>query len=275
MRFLRVVWRSFLDFFRDDGMMLAASLSYFTMMAVVPFCLFLITLFGYFLGYYPDFYSFLVNRLRYLFPTATDEITREIVKLITHKGLGKVSLLLYGFLSLQLFYSLENSLNVIFRIRKKRHFFFSVMISVFILTFIMLILTISFGAATLIPLLSVLKEYFPVVKIGRVTGFLIRYVVPFILVLLTVTILYILLPKVRIRISSAFWGALFTTGLLELAKHVFTWYVGSVGEFGRIYGPLTAFIVFLLWTYYSSSIFLIGAEVVRNLGGTARLRGEG
>ena len=43
-----------------------------------------------------------------------------------------------------------------------------------------------------------------------------------------------------------FQGALFATVFLEIAKHIFTWYVGTVVQFGTIYGPLTAFVVFLL-----------------------------
>ena len=61
--------------------------------------------------------------------------------------------------------------------------------------------------------------------------------------------------------------------LLEVAKHIFTWYVRSVVELGKIYGPLTAFISFLLWVFYSSSIFLIGAEIVHNSGISRKGRG--
>ena len=63
MRYLRVAGKSFLDFFRDGGLMLAAALSYFSIMALVPFCLFLIAIFGYILGSHPEFYRFLSNRL--------------------------------------------------------------------------------------------------------------------------------------------------------------------------------------------------------------------
>jgi membrane protein len=51
-----------------------------------------------------------------------------------------------------------------------------------------------------------------------------------------------------------------------VAKHLFTWYVGTVVKMGTIYGSLTAFVVFLLWVFYSSCIFLIGAEIVHNQG---------
>jgi membrane protein len=82
----------------------------------------------------------------------------------------------------------------------------------------------------------------------------------------TITVVYILFPKSKVKLSHAFAGALFTTVFLEIAKHLFTWYVGTVVKFGTIYGPLTAFVVFLLWVFYSSCIFLIGAEIVHNQG---------
>jgi membrane protein len=84
--------------------------------------------------------------------------------------------------------------------------------------------------------------------------------------LFSVTVFYILFPKTKVRTSYAFTGALFTTVFLEVAKHLFTWYVGTVVKYGTIYGSLTTFVVFLLWAFYSSCIFLIGAEIVHHQG---------
>jgi uncharacterized BrkB/YihY/UPF0761 family membrane protein len=53
--------------------------------------------------------------------------------------------------------------------------------------------------------------------------------------------------------------------LLEAAKYCFTWYAASIMQFGKIYGSLTVFVLFLLWMFYASCIFLIGAELVKNL----------
>jgi len=52
---------------------------------------------------------------------------------------------------------------------------------------------------------------------------------------------------------------------MEAAKYIFTFYVVKVVRLGAVYGPLSAFIIFLLWVFYSSCIFLIGAETVHNL----------
>jgi len=266
MRMIRIIGRSFVDFFRDNGLMLAGSMSYFTMMALVPLCLFLITLFGYFLGQYPEFYKFFLAKLTGFFPAATQNITDDLTKIISYKGLGKFSLLLYGLLSFQVFASMETALNAIFKIKKRRHFFFSIGVSLVVVTLIIALLTISFAAASVIPLLKTLGQDISGIRFGKITKFLLQFVLPFVLVLFSIMLLYVVVPKTRVALSSAIRGAFFAAVMLEAAKHAFTWYVIDVAHFGKIYGPLTAFVLFLLWMFYSSVIFLIGAEIVHNLG---------
>ena len=272
MRHVSIIGRSVIDFVRDDGLMFAAAMSYFTMMAIVPFSLFVITLFGHFLGHHPDFYKFFLSRLTGLFPDVTNEIIQDISKLIAFKGIGKIGLVLYGLLSYQVFAFYEAALRAIFKVKTKRRFIFSVLISLSVVTLIIALLMLSFAATSIVPLLKALSPFLPGLKLGKITQFIIRFVVPFVLVLLVVTMLYILIPKTRVNFFHALRGAMFTTIFLEIAKHIFTWYVSSVAVLGKIYGPLTAIISFLLWVYYSSCIFLIGAEIVHN-SGTARKAG--
>lgn len=261
----RVLLRSFLDFFRDGGLMLAGSLSYFSMMAIVPFCLFLVTIFGYFLGEDRAFYQFLSARLTSYLPEVTRGITDELGRIISYRGLGKLSLALYGLLSYQLFSSLEVATNVIFKVKVKRSFFVSLILSLVFVTAVIAFFILSFGATSMISMLKPIQELFPVMKFGKVSAFFIRFVVPFFIMLVTVAILYMLLPKKWVRMRHAMYGALFTAVFLETAKHLFTLYVVNVFRLGTIYGPLSAFVIFLLWVFYSACIFLIGAEVVHNL----------
>ncbi len=272
MRMVRVISRSFLDFFRDNGLMLAGSLSYFTIMALVPLCLFLVTVFGYFLGQYPDFYKFFLAKLTGFFPSVTRDITDDLTKIISYKGLGKFSLLLYGVLSFQVFASMESALNIIFKVKKRRNFIFSIIVSLVVVTLIIVLLTVSFAAASFIPFLKTLGSDFSIIKIGKITKFLVQFVLPFVLVLFSIMLLYVVVPKTKVALTSALRGAFFATVMLEVAKHAFTWYVINVAQFGKIYGPLTAFVMFLLWMFYSSGIFLIGAEIVHNLGNQKQMR---
>jgi membrane protein len=271
---IRLIARSFADFFLDNGLMLAGSMSYFTMMAMVPLSLFLVTLFGHFLGEYPGFYKFFLSRITNFFPAVTQEITQDLAKIITFRGIGKVSLLLYGLLSYQVFASIETALDAVFKVRKRRHVLLSLLLSLGVVSLVIALLTVSFAAASLISFLKVSAPELFGIRIGGFSRLLLRFVLPFVLVMLLVVVLYVLVPQTKVRIFPALRGAFFTTVMLEIAKHAFTWYVSSVAHFGRIYGPLTAFVVFLLWMFYSWSIFLIGAEIVHNLGSRKSLRGE-
>jgi len=260
MRFIPVLFRSFLDFFRDGGMMLAGAISFFTMMAIVPFCLLLITIFGHFLGQYREFYQFFLSRLVSFFPKITSEITEELRRIIIYRRLGQFSLVLYCLISFQLFSSFESAINAIFKVRVKRSFIVSLTLSL-----VIVILLLSFGATSGISTLRALREVLPGFHIGKIAGFLIRFVVPFVFVSLVVMTLYLLLPRKMVKFKHAVSGALFTSIFLEAAKHIFTLYVVKVSMLGTVYGPLSAFVIFLLWMYYSACIFLIGAEVVHNL----------
>jgi membrane protein len=246
--------------------MYSAAMSYFTMMAIVPFCLFLVTLLGHLLGEYPEFYKFIVSRLVYLFPQVTNDIVKDISKIVSFNEIGKFGLVLYGLLSFQVFASYEAAVNAIFKVDKKRGFLFSLVISVLIVTLIIAMLIISFAATSVVPIIKTFSPLLPGLEIGKISQFIIRFILPFFLVLLTVTMLYILLPKQNVKFGNAFRGAMFTTIFLEIAKHLFTWYLTSIVEMGKIYGSLTAIISFLLWVFYSSGIFLIGAEIVHNSG---------
>ncbi|NTU42368.1 MAG: YihY/virulence factor BrkB family protein [Nitrospirales bacterium] len=257
--------RSFVDFFKDEGVLLSGALSFFTMTAIVPFCLILVTILGYLLGENQELLRFLTSKLVSFFPRITHEITDELRKLISFRGLGTFSLLLYAVLSYELFSTIERAMNLIFKTKAKRHFLLSFLLSIVFITLIIASLMISFGLSSAIPAIRGVQEFVPGLQIGVVTGFFVGVVIPFVLIFMIVTSMYTLLPKKRVRLANAATGALFTTLMIEPAKHAFTFYVLKVSKLGTIYGPLSAIVIFLLWIYYSSCILLIGAEIVHNL----------
>lgn len=267
MYYTRVFLKSFIDYFRDDGPMLAGSISCFFIMTIFPFSIFMVSILGYFLGGNRAFYDFLLRELVHFFPQATSEITKELGTIMTYKRIGLLTLVIYGFFSYQLFMTLERALNLIFKQKVKRPFFISAALSFVIITLIITLLIISFGATSVISMLKFLTGFFPKLVIKVITRILIGFVVPLFLISLIATSLYILLPKVRVKISHALTGGLFTALLLEAAKHLFTFYIAlKLPHLGSIYGPLSAFVIFVLWIFYSASIFLIGSKVVHNLG---------
>ena len=264
---MKIILKSVADFFKDDGPLLAGSISYFFVMAIIPFSFIIIEIFGYVLGENREFYTFLFNKLLDLFPRATYSITKELGNIITFKRIGLFTILIYGIFSYQLYSAIERALNIIFKIAVKRSFIISILLSISLVTLMITFLLISFGATSVISMAKFLDQFFPGLVISRIAGFLIAFVIPLFLIILTTTALYILLPMRRVLFSHALLGGLFTAVLIEAAKHVFTFYVASkLYKLGAVYGPISAFITFLLWVFYAVVIFLIGAEVVHNLG---------
>lgn len=56
-------------------------------------------------------------------------------------------------------------------------------------------------------------------------------------------------------------GAIFATVLWLIASWGFSYYVSNFGNYGELYGSISAVVVLLMWLYLTSFIILIGAEV--------------
>jgi len=268
------------DYLKDRGVIYSAALSYLVIVAIVPLSLFMLSVFGIVIGNNQEFYSFLLSRLMSLFPDITEGIASELKTLITFKGIASTSLVLYGLLSYQLYAGLHRAMEDIFKIHTKRGIIELLLLPLLLVTLVMVLLFSSFAMSTSVKLYNVLTTVealdtlIPKVHIGRMLSFSIQYVLPLLIVAFAVVILYMVIPKKRIYFDDAFWGGLFTAIMIEAAKHTFTWYVGSISKLGTIYGSLSAFVTFLIWVYYCSAIFLIGAEIVHNLDLRRKWKGK-
>ena len=74
-------------------------------------------------------------------------------------------------------------------------------------------------------------------------------------------LLYKLTPTVRVDTQAAFAAAALAATLWEISKLAFGWWVLQVGTYNRVYGPLAASVIVMLWLWISGMIFLYGAEL--------------
>ena len=77
--------------------------------------------------------------------------------------------------------------------------------------------------------------------------------------------IYRFVPNRRIRWSSVLMGGLATAVLWECAKQAFRWYIEGVGVYSAVYGSLGVTIALMMWVYYSATVFIIGAALIRGL----------
>jgi membrane protein len=263
---MNVILKSIFSFFKDNGPIHAGSMAYFFLMSFVPLCFLLVAIFGYFLGENKEFYEFFSARAMRFFPAATAKISSGLTALVTYRKIGILSLVIYTYFSYLLYRSLESAIHAIFQEKRKRSQLISIVMSFFMISMLAGFIIISFAATSIIQLLHLIFTDFMGFRIGIVESFLIRFVIPVFLVFITATIIYALLPVKKITLRNALYGGVFTALLLEAARHLFNLYVVNIAtQIGSIYGPLSGFVIFLLWIYYAACIFLIGAEIVCTL----------
>jgi membrane protein len=88
----------------------------------------------------------------------------------------------------------------------------------------------------------------------------------FSLVLLTVsfTVLLRVLPDTTVSFRAALIGAACGSALFVLGKSLFSMYLTNMGT-TDVFGAAGSLAVILMWLYYSSAVFLFGAEIAREL----------
>ena len=88
---------------------------------------------------------------------------------------------------------------------------------------------------------------------------LINVFVSFAIVTLLFAMIYKLLPDISIQWGDVWIGALITSLLFTIGKFVIGVYLGN-SNVGIAYGAAGSLVVILIWVYYASQIFLLGAE---------------
>lgn len=73
--------------------------------------------------------------------------------------------------------------------------------------------------------------------------------------------LYRFIPIKKLPRKSIAIGAFWSTILWEAAKQIFGYYIYHFGSINKIYGAYTFLVVVAFWIYYSSIVFIIGAEI--------------
>ena len=95
--------------------------------------------------------------------------------------------------------------------------------------------------------------------LDRLAGWL-SNLIPILLSVAAFMLMYRTMPRLRVRWRDVWLGGLIAGLVWEVGKRLFTWYLGSFATYNVIYGSVGAIIAFLLWSYLSAQILLLGAE---------------
>lgn len=254
--FVTQVWHRFL---KDECLTLAASLSYVTLIALVP-----LTAVGFaLLAAFPVFEE--VQRqlqaiiLQNFLPSAIDTVQEYLNRFAGRaRDLTAVGVVGLAVTAMLLFYAVESAMNTIFRVSRARPLIPRFLVFWAILTLGPLLMGASFSiGASLVTADGTLSRN----GVWQVVG----PIVPTLLSITAFTLFYVMIPYRPVRFINAAIGAILAGLVFSLLRFLFTLYVTTFPAYQTLYGALATVPMFLFWMYLSWAVILAGAVITAEL----------
>ena len=245
--------------FREDRLGISASsLTFTTLIALVPLVTVMLALFSAF----PMFARFQGALQQYFLQSLVpDGIARPVLGALTQfasqaNRLGSAGLVFLLFSALALMLTIDRTLNGIWRVRKPRPIAQRVLMYWAAITLGPLLLGISLSVSSYA--LTASRGVVDVLPGGLALAL---QTVEFALLWLATSALFRYVPNTDVRWRHALAGGLFVAVGLELAKRLLAWYVTAMPGFSVIYGAFATLPILLLWIYVSWLTLLFGAVI--------------
>ena len=245
-------------FVADDGLKAASALSYTSILALVPLLAVGFSL----VGAFPAAAAMLERLQDYLFENFLPGLGPDAVVQLKHflgnaSQLGALPAVLLAVTVVLTLQTVERTLNAIWRVAHDRPplqqiLAYWAMVTLGPLLF-GLALTLSSYAFAVGQAIGLEHEF------GQLSDM--ALLLPWVLELAGFTLLYAVIPNRAVRLGHALIGAAVATVAFEALKRGFGLYVAAAGSTRTIYGALSAVPLFLVWTYASWTVALIGAEI--------------
>ncbi|WP_372363544.1 YihY/virulence factor BrkB family protein [Xanthomonas sp. NCPPB 3583] len=245
-------------FIEIDVMTQAASLSFYALLSLAPLLVLLLWLTA---SLYPPAQEALVQQIGQLAGGSAAEVAQTIIRNATDQpGVGSLagvwSTLLLFIGATAVFAQLQNALNLIFRTDKqrldglmawlqKRVFSFGVILA---LGFLLIVSMIATTALQVV--FARLPSVLPAVG----------YVTTLALYSLAFAFLYRYLPDRTVDWRQAFLGGVITSVLFALGRYAIGVYIATAAP-GSAYGSMGTLVILLVWMYYASVVFFVGALI--------------
>lgn len=251
--FAKFVWRRFLD---DKCFEAAGAMSFTTLFGLVPLTTAALGI----ISAFPVFAEWSDRLTEFIFRNFVPESGQVVRGYLTDFAInagkltsaGIAALLLSAFVLMS---SIENQLNMIWRVPPRRRRIARFVVYWTVLTAGPLLLAASIGAGS-DRLSDATEQYGAAAVLGAL--------VPFLVTWLALTLMFLVVPNAVVRPRNAALGAFVATALFELAKLAFAGYLKRA-NYDAVYGALAAIPVFLFWIYVSWVVVLLGASLAASL----------
>ncbi|MFW5968080.1 MAG: YihY/virulence factor BrkB family protein [Persicimonas sp.] len=261
-------------FFANQGILLAGSLAYNSMLSAIPFLAVLLLSLSFFFDE-ALLLDTLSTEIRLLIPNHAGMLVATLEQLLENRsvfsGVGAGVLLFFSSVAFRM---LEEAIANIFHVPdhvEDRSFWVSALLPyVFILVIGLAIVALTFGTALLDSFDERTYRFLGVqLEMEELPG-LFLYISGFIGMTGLFAATYRVLPVVRVSMHRALVGGFLAAILWEVTRRVLVWYFSSISLVNVIYGSLATVIVVLLSLEVGAVILLLGAQTIAELEHSAK-----
>ncbi len=257
------------EFIEINVLKMSASLAFYTLFALAPMFIIVITIVQFFFGAEAiegNLYPQLAELIGSQAATQLEEMIKNaaIAERSALSTTGSVMMLM--FLATGVFVEIQESINYIWRLKAKpktgviklivnRFLSFSMVIS---LGFILLV-SLALNAALEV-LMESIQKMIPIISVYLTNS--LNLILTFIVITFIFSCIFKILPDAKIRWNNAIIGAITTALLFIIGKSVITFYLSKI-DVSSTYGAAGSIVIIMLWVYYSAIILYFSAIFTR------------
>ena len=265
--FLEITIRALKSYTAHQCGLLAAGITYFSLVALVPMLIFAISVTGFFVDEADQ--RRIVDQFMQVLPLSEDAGRANVEDLVSgavaaRAALGVVGLLGTVYAATALSGAIRASLAAVYRQEKQRRFFHGKAVDVGLLLGFTALLVLSAGLTLAIALAQRYSADVFGERFATGTAWLLTLAYPTVPALLSLPVFYLLYTAVAaagLRRSDAAVGALVAAVGFEVLKVGFAQYVAYFGRYDATYGTVGFVVALLAFLNLSAKVMLVGAEV--------------
>jgi membrane protein len=256
---LRIIVLTVRYFARDKCADKASALTFYTLLTIVPV---LAMAFGVAKGFGME--SVLEEQIRKGF-VGQEDVMNRILEVVSNvlsgtreeliAGIGIVVLL---WSVLRILSSIEDTMNVIWQVKKPRVLSRKLIDYSALLIIAPILMVVASGLTVFIT--STVRQYTDGSLVGSVVNFPLK-ILPYALIWLLMTFLYIVMPNTKVDVKSALIGGVLAGTAYQLTQWAYITFQIGASNANAIYGSFAALPLFLIWLQLSWIIVLVGAEL--------------
>ena len=257
--YARFVVRRFAE---DRCLMVAGSLTYTSLLALVPLFAVTITL----TAQVPLVRDFILEVKAFILKNFLPDVAGRMVGVYMEQfaqnasRLTVIGLAIILVTAIALMFTIDNAFNDIWRTKQRRTWWKRLAAYISLLSFGPLLIGASLSVTSyVVHLTHKFGRVLPMVDDGLLT------IIPFGLTMIALVFAYRTVPNRYVPMRHAAIAGVLAALLFEVVKHLFVAYIIRVPTYSLVYGAFASVPIFLLWMFCCWLVVLIGAEVAATL----------